>query len=407
MIKKLRVKFTVISVTATAIVLTVILGTVCFLNYKHAVREADDLLEMLAENHGIFPMHPEEREKRKRPMYKLSPEAPFETRYFSVWISEDGKILDKDMGKIAAVDNQKAGAYALQVMQSKKNRGFIKEYRYINRKEYPGNMIIFLDCSRSLSGVRRFFLISCAVEMTGIIAVLVLVILLSDKITRPVAESYEKQKRFITDAGHEIKTPLAVIAADAEILRMENGENEWITDIEKQVFRLRDLTDDLIFLSKMEEGQKNMERAEFSLSETVQEIVHSFSAMARVQKKIFHLEIDPMISYQGDVRAIQKLLTILLDNAFKYSEEQGKIFLVLKKGKRGTEILVENTTTHMDKDTVKHLFDRFYRADCSRNTQTGGYGIGLSIAKAIVDAHGGKISASVGQKSSLCIRVSL
>ena len=120
MIKKLRVKFTVISVTATAIVLTVILGTVCFLNYKHAVREADDLLEMLAENHGIFPMHPEEREKRKRPMYKLSPEAPFETRYFSVWISEDGKILDKDMGKIAAVDNQKAGAYALQVMQSKK-----------------------------------------------------------------------------------------------------------------------------------------------------------------------------------------------------------------------------------------------------------------------------------------------
>ena len=195
----------------------------------------------------------------------------------------------------------------------------------------------------------------------------------SARIVKPFSENYEKQKRFITDAGHELKTPLTIIDADAEILEMDYGENEWLSDIQNQTKRLAELTNSLIFLAKMEEEQTKIPMLEFPISDMVEETVETFQALAKVQNKTLTSDIEPMLSLKGDEKAIRRLITILLDNAVKYSGEEGKISLTLKKQKNHIHLSVWNTTEQISKEQIAHLFDRFYRTDESRNSETGGY----------------------------------
>ena len=223
--------------------------------------------------------------------------------------------------------------------------------------------------------------------------VLGLMILLSKHIVKPFSENYEKQKRFITDAGHEIKTPITIINADTEVLEMDTGPNEWIDDIRIQTERLSHLTRDLIYLAKMEEGENQTPMIEFPLSEVVSETAASFQSLARTGVKQFTTRIEPMLSFYGSEENIRKLLSILLDNAVKYSNENGSIQLMLERKGRYIQLVVTNTTNEtLNKEQLLHLFDRFYRMDASRNSETGGYGIGLSIAQAVVQMHKGKIS---------------
>ena len=237
--------------------------------------------------------------------------------------------------------------------------------------------------------------------------VLILLIFLSGRIVKPFWENYEKQRRFITDAGHDLKTPLTVIGADAEVLEMDIGENEWITDIRNQVTRLTDMTNSLIMLSKMEEPEPQYQMIDFPLSDIVEEVLDEYRSLAKTHEKNLSGSIQPMISLNGDEKSIRRLLGVLLDNAMKYSDEHGTITLTLEQQRGTIRLSVFNTCPYMPKESLPHLFDRFYRTDESRNSQTGGYGLGLSIAAAIVTAHKGKISASTTDEKSLLITVTL
>lgn len=244
-------------------------------------------------------------------------------------------------------------------------------------------------------------------SLIGYISFFVVILFFCGKILKPVTESYEKQKRFITDAGHEIKTPLAIIKADADVLEMEYGENEWLDGIQAQIKRLSSLTADLVYLSKMEEADNTLPMIEFPFSDVVLETAQSFHALAQTQEKQFTFHVPPMLSYNGNEKAIRQLVNILLDNALKYSPEQGYVYLDVQKQHRQIQLTVFNTTEQpIKKENLEHLFDRFYRADASRNSQTGGYGIGLSVAQAIVTAHSGKITASTKDNLSLEISIS-
>ncbi|MDE6024159.1 MAG: HAMP domain-containing histidine kinase, partial [Lachnospiraceae bacterium] len=246
--------------------------------------------------------------------------------------------------------------------------------------------------------------ISTGIALTGYALFFFVILFFSNKIIHPVTESYEKQKRFITDAGHEIKTPLTIIKADVDVLEMELGENEWLTDIQKQTKRLAALTNDLVYLSRMEEANDSMQMIEFPFSDVVSETTASFQALAQTQGKIFQCEIQPMLSLTGNEKAIYQLVNILLDNALKYSPNNGTVSLVLKKQSKTIQLSVFNTTENLiPKDKLNLLFERFYRIDSSHNSQTGGYGIGLSVAKAIVTAHNGKIQAKTEDGHSLQI----
>lgn len=391
MIKKLRFKFIAVSMLSLTFVLVVILGSIHWMSYRKTIGEADDILSVLAVNHGMFPqmdaaprkempqdISPKDGTLRK---HNFSAETPYESRFFSVLIGDEGKVLSVDIGKIAAVDQTTAEAYAVDVWKSGKSKGFCDSYRFTLSKEPSGTRVIFLDCGRSLSTFHTMLLSSFFISLLGLSAVLLLLILFSGRIIKPVAESYEKQKRFITDAGHEIKTPLTIIGADADLLEMEFGESEWLTDLRRQTNRLSNLTNDLIYLSRMDEEKPRLQMI---------------------------AEISPMISFTGDEKAIRQLLSILLDNAIKYSPEEGTICVKLEKENHAVKLLVSNTTIQpIEIGSLKHLFDRFYRLDGSRSSSTGGYGLGLAIAHSIVTAHRGKIWAESPKENFLSIHVSM
>ena len=421
MIKKLRRKLIAACMLSLAVVLLVILGGVNLVSYQKVVADADTVLSLLAANGGVFPKgHQDQGERpeegvppvlgKKDPFAPriLSPETPYESRFFSVVLGEDGQVLETDMDQIAAVDREEAAAYAQGVAQSGRDAGFWGNYRYLLSQEEGVSRVIFLDCGRSLSSFRSTLLASVALSLLGLLAVLVLLLILSHLIVLPVAESYEKQKQFITDAGHELKTPMTIISADADLLEMECGENQWLTDIRRQAQRLTGLTNDLIYLSRMEEEQPKLQVIQFPLSDLAEEMAQSFAAPAQSQGKELEVSVQPMLSCTGDEKAIRQLISILLDNALKYSPQGGKLALKLEKQGRGVLLTVSNTTAQpMERDKLSHLFDRFYRTDQSRSSQTGGYGLGLSIARSIVLAHKGKIRAESPDGTSLSVAVTL
>lgn len=432
MIKKLRKKLVAVAMLSLFIVLFIIIGTVNVLNYTRMVDDANRTLNILKENNGSFP-RPDMSHGHGEEMFKgMSPEAPYESRYFSVMMDDNGNVSTIDTGKIAGTDKDEAAEYAVKALASGKTEGFMGQYRFALKETDSGSLIIFLYCGRGLSNFRSVLFISVAISLAGMLAVFLLLVFFSGRIVKPVSESYDKQKRFITDAGHELKTPLTIIDADAELVELECGESEWLDDIRKQTKRLTSLTNDLIYLAKMEEGQKNTVKIEFPLSDVVEETAESFRARAINDNKKLELDIQPGLSYIGDEKAVRQLVSILVDNAVKYADSEGNIRVKLSSiaGKqnmipnkkssveskqavllkqsavsRTIKLEVYNTCEHIEAESVKHLFDRFYRAEQSHNSQTGGYGIGLSVAKAVVEAHGGKISARTDDGKSLGITV--
>ena len=423
MIKKLRTRFILTAILSVLIVLTVLIGGINLFNYRQVVSDSDDVLQLLMDNDGSFPdpfvppmpddipAKPEGEAGRRNGWEGRinSPEIAYESRYFSVEIESDGSVSSSNTGMIAAIDKETAVKYGQSVFNSGKTSGFIGDYRYAAKDtENGGRLIIFYDCGRSLSNFRNFLLISMVISLIGLVLVSIIIIFASARIVKPVAESYEKQKRFITDAGHEIKTPLAIINADADVLAMDLEEdNEWLSDIKKQTSRLTELTNDLILLSKMEEGNSVLVMDDLDLSKEVAEQSESFKAIAVTGGKKFDTSISENVHIRGDKKTIEELISILLDNAVKYCPEGGKTKVRLaRNGKYASLEVTNDTETDIPSDDMKHFFDRFYRADQSRNSETGGHGIGLSIAKAIAESHGAKLTVSKKQERSITFAVS-
>ncbi|MBQ3065238.1 MAG: HAMP domain-containing histidine kinase [Clostridia bacterium] len=405
MIRSLKRKFILLTMTSLFALLTVIVVGMNMINYRAVVAEADDILTLLTQNKGHFPEFVPD--KAGRFPFGMSPETPYESRFFSVLMQPDGSIIQADTGRIASVNTKTAISYATHVMKTGNRCGFVGNYRYIRDNNGTSVRIIFLDCGRRLHAFRTFLSTSIIIALTGFMIVFLAVIILSGRIIRPIAESYEKQKRFITDAGHELKTPLTVINANIDLLEMEIAENECLSDIRLQTQRLHALTNDLVILAKMEESEAAFPMIDLPISEIVTEITHSYEKIAENQGKHFSFHIQPMLTLTGNIKSMERLITVLLDNAFKYSPIEGIIHMEMSKQNKYIILNVYNTSaTFIEREQLAHIFDRFYRTDSSRNSETGGHGIGLSIAKAIVEMHKGKIQAWTQDGSSFGITAS-
>lgn len=395
MIKKLRLKFIIIAMCSVFAVLAIIIGTINIVNYTNVEKNANHLVNLLKDGGGGFGGNFEDdKDFTERPQMPMSPETPFETRFFTVEFNNEGQVVSVNVDRIAAVDEAKAKEYAENLHKKSRTSGFVGNYRYgVTTTRFGGKMYIFVDCTKELSGFYNFLWVSLAVSAGGLALVFVLVFLLSGKILKPVAESYKKQKQFITDASHEIKTPLTIIGANADVLEMQGGENEWTESIKTQVKRLTALTDKLVFLARMDEESQTLKMTEFSISDTVEETAKSFEAVAQSRGNPLILEIQPNVSYSGDEGMIRQLVNLLVDNALKYSDEGTDITVKLKSIGTKTQLTVQNSNSTISENDMNVLFERFYRSDTSRNSQTGGHGVGLSVAHAIVTAHKGKIKA--------------
>ena len=398
MINKLKRKFIILATASMLALMAVLVGIMNLINYSVVVKESDATLAVLSKTPPKFfdktdpPEKPPEKDDKFIP-HGMSPEVPYESRFFSVTVSGDGTVEESDFSRILSVDSGSVSKY-VEKAQSGGERGFVGQFRYLKTDASDGTQIVFLDCGRKLDAFRSFLLTSLAVGLGGCVVVFVAFLLVSGKIVKPIAESYEKQKRFVSDAGHEMKTPLTIINANLDLLDGEAGKEE-CDEIRSQTKRMTELTNNLVYLSKMEEAEHRPAKVEMPLSDIVCDTVASFHSLIASKNIDLSSDIAPDITLCGSPDAIRRLVSALLENAVKYSPAGGRITVGLAQNRKAATFTVRNETeTDIDKASLSRVFDRFYRTDASRNSETGGHGIGLSIAKAIVEAHGGSVAAS-------------
>lgn len=416
--RRLRRKFILVAMGAVTVVLTLIIAGINIVNYSHVCKMADARLDYILAGKGSIDWEDESRTDsgnggdtstgmvadgdragaRVGHFEGMTAESPFDTRYFTVTLVE-GQVVDVNTARIAAVGAKRAARIAMGLDSKGLTSGFSGNHRYTTTAQGEKTTYVFVDCSRELASFHSFLNASVAISCIGWLAVLAIITVASGAVIRPMVESYSKQKRFITDASHEIKTPLAVIDAANEVQEIESGESEWTQSIHEQVARLTALTERLVFLARMDEGSAGFTMASIDLSEAVDKAAAPFESVAVSRGKRLSMSIACGVRAHADAAAVAQVVELLLDNATRYASEGSVIELSLRavsrvQGKGATELVVSNAVDELPEGDLDRLFDRFYRADVSRSSKTGGSGVGLSVVRAIAEAHGGSATVS-------------
>ena len=436
MIKKLRKKFIRITMLSVVLVMVLLTGV---LNAGNIISVNNDLkttLVMISENPEMFrrpgekpgdvpkgaedffiPSEtwaaPSEKDRRdekwdfsgdKGPFNK---ETPYSVRFFTLSYDESGSLLQSNLNNIAAVGENDVDTYLSAAFKRGEGFGICNGYKYYVYKSGEGTYTaIFLSAFREFRSCRNVLFVSVIAAALCIILVYILVILLSRKAIDPVVRNVEKQKQFITDASHELKTPLTVINTSLSVLEMEVGEQKWIDKAKGQTEKMGALVNSLVTLFRMDEEEPPMTISDMNISEAVKETVESFRETAEQKGYILKADIEEGLTYKGDEYMIRQLVSIFAENAVKYTAPGGTINFSLSKDRKGIKITESNPCTDLDAAELDSLFDRFYRSDKAR-TSGNGFGVGLSIAKAITEAHKGEISAISPEKDVILFKAIL
>lgn len=429
MLKKMQRRFIMAAMAAFATVMLVLVVGINIVNYYRTTSTQDGLAASLLEYEQRAYEHrarrnaspnenPKEHERKNSahqepefpPISEMpggGPEARFTTRFFAVYcdLSENIEVISRDY--IYSIDEETAKTYTATVLQKGKEKGYYGDYRYHVKVDDAGSTVLFLNVTSALQFMKSLLIISLVIGFSSLLVVLILVVFFSRYAVRPYVKNMERQKRFITDAGHELKTPITSIATSADIAAMEYEQDEWISNIQKQTARLTRLVGELVALSRLDEEIPFPEKSMFSLSDVAWETAELFSVRAKAEGKNYCQNIEEQITIYGDCNSIQQMISILLDNAVKYSDVGGEIHLDIYRKRRKVCIKVSNTCDLPDTTDLDRLFDRFYRVDESRAANTGGTGIGLAMAQAIVETHNGKIKAERTDEKTICFKVIL
>ncbi len=469
MIQTLQKKFIVTSMTAITVLLLLLLGAINVVNIMMVGNEMDATLKIISDNEGdernlsprlggaakpelgevqgtepqsgeasgVEPQPGEVPETKPQPeripnvgfsdFFVNLPKNEYDiflsSNFFVVRFDGKGQIVYVDVSRTSAVSEAEAKTFASDAYEENHESGKVGKYRYrmTGTRNTDGKTIVFLDASNEIVSYIRVLLLSGCIGIVCWGAMLLFVAALSKRAIRPIAENMERQKQFVTNAGHEIKTPLAIIQSNTEAMELYNGENKWSRNIKEQTARLSDLMQNLLMLSRMDEADVQVDASRFSVSGLLEELLEGFLPAMELKGICLRKEITAGIFLYADKKHVEQLISILLDNAVKYtlsdaerpSAPQGhvlrdalgyalpdaRIWICLQETEKRVRLRVQNTCESLPQVPPEKLFDRFYRADEARTQKSGGYGIGLSVAKSLVKANGGKIYAEYMQKS--------
>ena len=408
MLKKMRWHFILAAMAAVFIMLVTVLTGINLWNYHTTAKRADqrilEIFDFEVEKGNMSEPAPPEIFDRPD---DRDPEAPYTTRFFIVRLDESEKVTDVSTDFIASVDKEEAEEFAYNVLNKKSQQGYYKDYRFQIFTDNNDNIVIFLNNAMELHSARNVLLISCLVGVGCFLIVFLLVLVLSRQAMKPYIRNIERQKRFITDASHEIKTPLTSIGTSVDVIEMEHGQDEWTRNIHRQTEKMSRMVADLVTLSRLDEENPFLDKVEFSLSDAAWEVAEPFTSPAKTQGKNYSQRIEENMTLCGNPDAARQMISVLLDNALKYSDENGIIRLDVYKDHSKIKIEVYNTCVLEDTQNLSRLFERFYRPDDSRSGRTGGSGIGLSIAQAVAEAYGGKIKVRSKDGKSILFQVTI
>lgn len=372
--------------TSLFLVLFAIISTINITNYIKVAADADKVVEYLLRNGGSFQKNDDIIIHGNK---EFSKETPFETRYFAVTLYKDD-VKHIDCGSVAAIDYSTAASYAQEVVKSKKSQGYMHEYRYGIKQDRELGLIVFVDCAKQIGVADSFLIISTLISIVAMAAIWLLLTFMSKSAVDPVVKTYNKQKEFITNASHELKTPLAIIMANNEILEMEYGENESTQSISKQVRRMGDMVRKLTSMARLSESMV-LNNTKIDLTSAICDIIQTFETLAKKRDRKLNHNVEENLYCYGDEGMIRQLIELLLENAIKYSKTEINFTAFRDKNKIVLEL--SNDCEWIENGDLKKYFERFFRSDITRASNIEGSGIGLTMAQEIVNQHKGKISA--------------
>lgn len=400
MTKTLKKRFIIFTMAAVTCLLVFIVVAINGLNWMMLDRQSDMVLEILVDADGAF----QKMDFKRPPTFSrpMNMDRMRSSRFFIVRSDASNKIVDVNIDQISAIDQKTAQSYALKVLDIGKQNGRMDRYKYAIKEMGPNKLIFFMDSSEQSENFRVVLFVSTVIAMLCWLVLFVIVILLSGRVVRPVLVGIEKQKQFITNAGHEMKTPLAIIQSNNDTMALIHGENKYNVHIRNQTKRLNGLMSNLLTLAKLDE-EIPMPTEMVNISEIARELLPFYVDEVKTRNIVFHVQIEPDVVMQVNKDGFRQMLMVLLDNALKYTSDNGCIRLAVERNGKHIQIIEENTCDPTLEPDTERLFERFYRGDTARTQakDSSGYGIGLSAARAICENFGGKLTAEYSSDESI------
>ncbi len=421
MIRRLRVRITLVVIAVLILVSAGIVLAIHLANERSIAAQAEETLSVLAENSGSRPSRPEEdrdfsgqKRKEKRNGQGQPPElrggsgeSAGLSNSYTIALNEDGSVASWSSDREDLYSDGQVAEMAESALADGKESGRIgtQFYRKICSNEHT--MLIVLDARMEFLSASNVLRSTVLIAAAACVLLSLLAWLLIRRMLQPVEEAFIRQKQFVSDASHELKTPLAVISANAEVLEQEIGENEYLGYIRSEVRRTDTLVRNLLTLARLDRSGTPAEMKRFDLGRAVLDVTLPFESTVFEAGKTMETDIPEGIECTGNEEMIKQLTVILLSNALKYSDDGGRIEVSLKARGKQRELRVFNTGTPIPPEDREKIFDRFWRGDPAHSRETGGHGLGLAIARSIVESHHGTIAVDSPESGGNAFTVTL
>ena len=403
MFKQLQKSFVKSAMLSFTAVLLVVLVAVNVVNYRQTVNQVDRLGTMLVNNDGTFPdapeggMAPKEHPEHGMPKgMEFRKDDQMATRYAVVRVAND-TVQSVDRTHLVSLDEEALKELGLRIAQGTSTKGWEGSLRYQVAKTDAGTMVVLVDANKETQQVSRLMMVTGAVFVLCLAVVYVLVRLVSKRAIRPFVENVERQQQFIANASHEIKTPLAVLSANTDLLEMMGTEAKFVDSNKRQIKRLNSLVEQMLILSRYDEGEATATKEEVDLVAVTKDIVEEILPVLNEKGLQVEFTGEAQTIITTNKSAMTELIRILLDNAMKYTVGKPVITVEAKRN----QLAIGNATEPMTKEQVSQIFDRFYRVDSSRNRTTGGSGLGLSIAQKIAETNDVQLTAELTSETQI------